>query len=905
MATVSYDDRSLLLDGRRIWLVSGSIHYFRTPQALWADRLLKAKQAGLNCVSTAVAWNFHEAREGQWDFTGDRDIAAFVRLAGELGLYVILKPGPYIGSEWDFGGLPGWLGARTGMAYRTTNASFTHYFDKYFRQILPRLAEQQVTRDGSIILIQNECEYLATTAPDRLAYLEFINQLFRRGGFDVPIIDSNLMSDPAVVGNIECASGWSRVIQDLKRLRRRQAKAPLFVSPLRSGSPDCWGRAHERRDDAEVARTALEVLGCGGQADYTPWQGGTNFGFWGARTSLDRFACATTSYDCDAPVAEGGGLTRKYYLCRLVNLLASSMGGFLAHCTMDGPGFSIHDGTHVLNLSGAAGRWAVVTNGGRADLKKARLSTPSGDDLNVSLEPFGAVAIPVELNLTPTVRLDYANLMPLGLFGGKVLVFHGPAGWDGCVSLNGSRLQCTVPEGEQVRLEKFQDLLLVFVNSDLAMRTWVTGEALVFGPLFVGRTPEEIVERPQSKEYTVLPFEGELTRRRAGEASHKPAPLRLTPWRRQLVCMEPVADDLEWQKIDRPADADRLGVTTGYLWYRLEFRQDKPLRRNLLFPDCEDRAIVYVNGSLLGTWGRGPGATREPVSASLRRGTNVVTLLVDNLGHFSDEPNLGQLKGLFGHVYDAKPLPGTGFKKKAYEGFSRRMVPRALVHLAPELESTPAWSLELPISLSKVAPIHLSFAGLPHHVAVLCNDRQAKFFPRTASGTNFGDVTLGSELRQGKNLLRLLVWGDVAADVAKKVCLHSLVENLSLEAAWSMRRWEPPQVLGRIVGKNMPAWYVAHFKYAGAEQPLFLKIYAAHKGQVFLNGHNVGRFWNIGPQEFYYLPSCWLREENELMIFEEEGLIPAESVLEFRPLGPYGEGGLSGAREKAARASRP
>ena len=91
---VTYDDRSLLLDGSRIWLVSGEMHYFRTPQALWRDRLLKAKRCGLNCISTYVAWNFHESREGQWDLSGDHDVAAFVKLAGEMGLYVILRPGP-------------------------------------------------------------------------------------------------------------------------------------------------------------------------------------------------------------------------------------------------------------------------------------------------------------------------------------------------------------------------------------------------------------------------------------------------------------------------------------------------------------------------------------------------------------------------------------------------------------------------------------------------------------------------------------------------------------------------------------------------------------------------------------------------------------------------------------------
>jgi hypothetical protein len=172
-------------------------------------------------------------------------------------------------------------------------------------------------------------------------------------------------------------------------------------------------------------------------------------------------------------------------------------------------------------------------------------------------------------------------------------------------------------------------------------------------------------------------------------------------------------------------------------------------------------------------------------------------------------------------------------------------------------------------------------------VAVLCNDRQAKFFARSWTGASFGDLTLGAELRKGKNLLKLLFWGEPAADVMRSFRLHLLAENVTAGASWSFRRWSLPEPGGRVVGKGFPAWYVSHFKCAALEEPLFLHVIGAKKGQIFLNGHNAGRFWTVGPQEHYYLPSCWLKEENELTLFEEQGLIPAGSSLEFRRLGPY------------------
>ena len=179
MANVTYGDRSFLVDGQRIWLVSGAVHYFRIPSDHWKDALLKAKRGGLNCISTCIAWNYHEMSEGNWETTGEKDLGNFIRMASDLGLYVILQPGPFIGADWDLGGLPAWLTTKTGMAYRTNSAAYTHYLDKYFRKMLPPLADLQVTRGGNIILIQNENGYEQTVMPDRLSYLGFIMAPYR------------------------------------------------------------------------------------------------------------------------------------------------------------------------------------------------------------------------------------------------------------------------------------------------------------------------------------------------------------------------------------------------------------------------------------------------------------------------------------------------------------------------------------------------------------------------------------------------------------------------------------------------------------------------------------------------------------------------------------------------------
>ena len=858
MISVTYNDRCLKIDGKPIWLVSGSVHYFRVPSSLWRDRLLKAKRAGLNCIDTYVAWNFHEPQEGTWRFSGDYDVVEFVRLAGELGLKVILRPGPYICSEWDFGGLPAWLTTKSGIAYRTANATYMHYFDKYFRQVLPRLADLQVTRGGNIILIQNENEYIQTAMPDRLNYLEFISQLIRRSGFEVPIVTCNLLSAPRVPGAIECANGWGGLVGTLKQLRASQPNTPLMVTEFWDGWMDYWGGEHVRRDAYEVARRALAILGCGAQFNYYMFHGGTNFAFWGSKHALSSASYQTTSYDHDAPIAEGGGLTGKYYITKLINMLANHMGPFFAQATMREPGANILNAIDVMHIQGPQGGWVIVTTNGKAKYGSALISLPSGVQLNVPLEPLGGTAVPVGLALTDQCTLDYSTLMPLGFFAQRYLILHGPAGWRGQLSVNGQVAEIEVPSADEPKMLTHQGLELIVVNSDLATRTWVVDDEILFGPRFVGESVEQVVPQPGSRQFAALSVtDGKLTHRKVKQqASSRQGPPRLGGWNRLCVCTEPASKLLGWVPMDKPTGVDTLGNYYGYTWYRLEKNYSRPVKRNIFLPDCEDRATIYCNGELVGVWGRGSGATRRPIPVSFRQGLNVLVMLVDNLGRPNIAPNFGELKGLHGQIYDAKPLRLPKPRIKQAESFPKRIIPRNLSHILPRLEQTPCWRIEINITLNKVSPVHLSFADVPYDVAVLCNDRVAGIYPSYWTETNFGDAALGPMLKKGKNVVTLLVWGKQPPKNLDAFRIYQLPECISEDARWSWRSWQVPPESGHMVGKDQPAWYRATFGATDPDLPLFVKFSGIRKGQLFLNGHNIGRVWAIGPQERYYLPAC-------------------------------------------------
>ena len=151
---IDFDARGFLMGGKRVFLVSAGMEYARVPRALWQDRLLRLKRAGFNCIEIYTFWNFHEPGEGQFDFSGDHDLEAFLRLVQRMGLYAIVRVGPYYCAEWDNGGYPLWLRFKPGVRVREDNAEFEKYVDRFFDKLLPIVNRQQIHHGGAVVLVQ-------------------------------------------------------------------------------------------------------------------------------------------------------------------------------------------------------------------------------------------------------------------------------------------------------------------------------------------------------------------------------------------------------------------------------------------------------------------------------------------------------------------------------------------------------------------------------------------------------------------------------------------------------------------------------------------------------------------------------------------------------------------------------
>ncbi len=186
------------LDGSPFQIISGAIHYFRVVPACWRDRLEKLLAMGCNTVETYIPWNLHEPKKGAFCFEGMADVEGFIRLAQEVGLYVIVRPSPYICAEWELGGLPAWLLAEEGMRLRVSYPPFLAHVADYYRELLPRLAPLQIHRGGPVILMQLENEY-GSYGTDR-GYLAWLRDQLRAGGVSVPLITSDGASEECLAG---------------------------------------------------------------------------------------------------------------------------------------------------------------------------------------------------------------------------------------------------------------------------------------------------------------------------------------------------------------------------------------------------------------------------------------------------------------------------------------------------------------------------------------------------------------------------------------------------------------------------------------------------------------------------------------------------------------------------------
>lgn len=711
MAAMTFDGQSFMLDGRRVWLVSGSLNYTRVPRAYWADRVAAAKNAGLNCIETSVIWARHEPRHGHFDFTGENDLRHFVQLVGQAGMYVILRPGPFVDAGWDMGGLPPWLLTSETIKLRTANQAFLEACSRYITAVAEQLRDLQVNSPaprgsaaasaaaaglggvagvgvgGPIILLQNESGW--TCGDDTLAsaYLGELHRYFREAGFTVPIINANDLWQ-SVEGEIDGWTGFGGLLAHLRQLGTVRPAQPRVVIDFEVGYRRAWNRpALPPRPANVVLRCIAEVLAAGGQINLSPFHGGTNSGFSAGRDPSfghDGFLC--TSNDAGAPLNEAGLPGESYGAVRRICTFASRFSRVLSHLDPARQPVALLPEAHALGAGGTpqkgspAARVSVVhavgsqggvafvfgDDAGENSREPMSLVLPDGSTLPVDLGERSVVWCLLDARLTGRANLDYCNLCALALVG-TVLVLFGPAGSRALLSINGAPLEALVPEdGSDAPFVQEHEGITVVIASDAQVdRIAIDDTGVYLGATGHDRRGRPIVPEG-AKSYHKIDADG-----KRGDVKITPqTPVVIAPaspsggrgkrpslgeWAACRASEYLDGTSPRYANINKPADLVTLGAPYGYGWYRVNFASGGARKTTLMFPQSGHRLHVALDGEPVGVVGVGPGASRS-LNVSLRKGTGTMVVLAENAGRVCSGADLGEHTGLYGHPWEVTEI---------------------------------------------------------------------------------------------------------------------------------------------------------------------------------------------------------------------------------------------------------
>ncbi|MCT4587789.1 MAG: beta-galactosidase [Carboxylicivirga sp.] len=563
--TFSLGNKEFLLNGEPFLIRAGEIHFPRIPREYWEHRIQMVKAMGMNTICIYVFWNFHEQEEGQYDFTGQKDIAEFARLVQENDMYLIVRPGPYVCAEWDMGGLPWWLLKKKDLKVRTSKDKyFMERADKFITEVGKQLAPYQIQNGGNIIMVQVENEYGAFGNEGQ--YMEQMRDITRKAFDKVQLFrcdwGSNFntyeVDDVATTLNFGAGSDVDKQFEAFEKIL---PKAPRMCSEYWTGWFDHWGRPHETRSTESFIGSLKDMLDRNVSFSLFMAHGGTTFGQWGGANSPP-YSSMVTSYDYNAPINEAGQTTDKFYAVR--NLLKNYLneGEVLAEIPAEIPMQTISEFTLTKSAS-------VFDN-----LPQPKIS-PDIQSMEMFNQGWGSII--------------YRTKLPAGQKGRK-LVITQVHDW-ARIFIDGK------PIGKLDRRHSQNSLLLPATNKEMQLDIFVEAMGRVnFG--------QAVLDRKGITEKVEL-VDGENT-------------IILQNWQ---VYNLPV--DAEFQRKAQFTSEKNEGPA----WYKGTFKTDKLGDTYLDFSNW-GKGMVWINGKNIGRfWRIGPQQSLFVPGSWLRKGKNEVIIL--------------------------------------------------------------------------------------------------------------------------------------------------------------------------------------------------------------------------------------------------------------------------------------
>ncbi len=708
---INFDGKGFIIKGKRTFIVAGDMHYPRTPRALWRDRLLRIKRAGYNTVQTYAFWNFHEPREGQFDFSGDKDLDAFLKTVKSLNMYAIVRAGPYINAEWDTGGLPVWLRFKPGLLPMTDNAQFYAAVTPYWNKLFPILAANQITKGGPIIMVQLENEHVlpggvggGTDLPN--AYYKHYYAKARSMGMTVPLFFSGLNHNDDPAGDSPFDTS--------------QRTSPWYSTEFWTGWVGRYGVDPDRGKKLE--RTTWKVIAFGG-AGYTHYTmaGGTDFDTW----NNDEQAA---SYDFGSPIGQTGDLRDDYYFCKRAAMFATSLAPILANSLAaagGGGSMPTDPRLQITKRTGKAGEILFLDNR-TGEAVKTQIKMPDGKVFPaagpVTLAPGEIMPVVKGFPLVPGVTLTLSAARILGIAQSgpmTTLIVYGAAGEPAELHFAAAGAKIIQqPVGKPLTMTPGRVVLktaipattpsvsvfkvgsrlvrVLAMTTELADRTWfLKDDALIAcGPDYVGEVQDTPKGLRLDTEQRGLgpdpnPALPALLYTDTGAAPAKlvsaavPGPRlapatapALTAWRVEVSNPEaqPGLTDTKWKASAAPLPMGADGDYSAYAWYRTSVTVPKAGDYQLNLSDAGDWVSAFVNGKHAASDGprtRYQSAAPRRLVVSLVAGKNTVAFLTAHYGrnklfNYYDSLTTIDAKGISGPVTLSPPSGTAGAQITAF-----------------------------------------------------------------------------------------------------------------------------------------------------------------------------------------------------------------------------------------------
>jgi beta-galactosidase len=646
---VCLQDGRLTIAGRPQVVLCASLFYFRIPRAQWRERIRAVRDSGYTCLDVYLPWNYHELAPGEWDFSDERDVAAFLDLAHEEGVWVIARPGPYICSEWDGGGLPAWLSLEV-KNLRQNDRRYLDEVRRWYERALPILASRELGRGGSIIMVQLENELDFFDCADPEGYLAELRELALANGIQVPLIACAGQGDPAAAGSgIPGVLPTVNFYPDDDSPGIENLATAYRVALGAAGVPLCvteTNRAH---------RTLRRLLSCGAKfiAPYLQ-ASGTNFGFtaavnnWGAPLAL-----MASDYDFGGFLSPTGEPRPEYGEARLLAGLIACLGEALAAAAPIEPAeadivvtadFPLPDGgVQVLALDGGGTMVALPNLGDRAGTATI---THAGAPLTRTVAPGRVPFVVFDLPLghaSPSGALRWATAEPLAFAWashGGAIVFHADAAAEVAVSLDAPSATAQVRADNVTVIAADGTTLMRYTPGAIGTATLPAASGHVLHIVFLGTD--------DATRLAGVNADGELRWSQEPPARSQSAPaLELA-----LSTAPAVVPTLDGVPTAEPVALERAGVYRGFGWYRAVHSPSSA--KALLLHGASDILSVYVNGAYQGTVTPGGGSALLPMTGADTQADSEVVVRAEIWGHsnFDDARlpalRLGALRGLTG-----------------------------------------------------------------------------------------------------------------------------------------------------------------------------------------------------------------------------------------------------------------